>query len=105
MEVRSNAIGGRKKVNQIASNVERFDGADAQMLDRSLIENATEEILKFATRREITPIGAEIDATKNNLAETGIGELLDFRDNRLRRETARFSANERNHAKRAARIA
>src|SRR5580704_10605143 len=105
MEVRSDAIVGGKKVDQIAGDIERFDGADTQMLDRGFIENSAEKVLKFAARREITAVRAKIDTAKNNLAESGIGELLDFRDDCLRRKAARFSANERDHAKRTARIA
>ncbi len=103
--MRSDAIGGRKKIDEVGGNVEGLDGTDAEALHRSFIEDKAKKIEKFDAGREIATVRAEIDAAENDFTKAGIGEMLNFRNDRVRRKTAGFAANKRNHAKRATRIA
>ena len=105
VEMGSDAIGGREQVDEVAGNVERFDGADAEALHGSFIEDAAEKIEEFDAGRKIATVAAEIDAAENDLTKAGIGEALNFTNNRGCRKTAGFAANKRDHAERAARIA
>ena len=103
--MRGDAIGGSKKIDEVGGNVERFDGADAEALHGSFVENAAEKIEEFDTGRKIVSVGAEIDAAENDLEKARIGETLNFRNNRVWWETAGLAANKRDHTERAARIA
>ena len=105
VEMRRKALAGGDEIDESEGNIERLDGADAEALDGSFVENAAKEIEKCDARRKIAAIGAEIDAAEHDFAITGTGEALNFRDNLFGRQAARFTAHERNHAKRAAGVA
>jgi len=55
----------------------------AQALDRSFIEGTAKQIEEFDLRREVATVGAEVDATENDLAESEIGEAVDFQRGRF----------------------
>ena len=103
--MRGDAIGGSKKIDEVGGNVERFNGADAEALHGSFVENAAEKTEEFDTGTKIASVGAEIDAAKNDLEKASIGETLNFRNNRIWWRTAGLAANKRDHTERAARIA
>ena len=103
--MRGDAIGGRKKIDEVGGNVEGLDGTDAEALHRSFIEDEAKKIEEFDAGRKIAAVGAEIDAAENDFTKAGIGETLNFRNDRVRRKTAGFAADKRNHAKRATGIA
>jgi hypothetical protein len=88
VEMRGDAIGGGKEIDEVGANVERFDGADAETLHGSFVEDAAEKVEEFDARRKIAAVCAEIDAAENNFTKAGVGETLNFRNNRVRRETA-----------------
>ena len=98
MKMRGDAIVGREEVDEILGNIERLDGADAEALDGRFVEDATEQVEEFYARREVAAVGAEVDAAENDFAESGTGETLDFGDYGLRRQAARFAADERDYA-------
>ena len=50
VEMLSDAIGAGEKFDEVLRDVERLDGADAQAVESSLVENLTEEIFKFDFR-------------------------------------------------------
>ncbi len=68
VKVLGDAIGGGEEVDEIAGNVKRLDGADAEALDGSLIEDAAHEIDEIDAGREVAAVGAEIDAAEDDLA-------------------------------------
>ena len=78
VEMFGEARRGGEECDQIAGNVERFDGAEAQAFDGSFIENLAKEIEKIVARRKITAPGAEIDAAENDFFVAGIGEAANF---------------------------
>src|SRR5208337_2116436 len=94
VEMRRKALAGGDEIDESEGNIERLDGADAEALDGSFVENAAKEIEKCDARRKIAAIGAEIDAAEHDFAITGTGEALNFRDNLFGRQAARFTAHE-----------
>jgi len=105
VEVGRETLAGGNEIDEGERNVERLDGADAEALDGSFVEDAAKEVEECDARREIATVGAEIDAAENDFAIAGIGETLNFSDNLFGRQAAGFPAHERNHAKRAAGVA
>src|SRR5262249_9350384 len=51
VEVLREAIGGSKKLDEILRDVHRLDGADAQALDASLVQDSPEQVFEFEARR------------------------------------------------------
>ena len=47
--MRRDAVVGGEEVDQILGDIERLDGADAQALDESVVEDAAEQVEKFKT--------------------------------------------------------
>ena len=105
VEMGSDAIGRSEEFDEVLGDVERLDGADAQALDGSFVEDAAEEIEEFDARSEVAAVGAEIDAAEDDFAEAGIGEALDFGENGSRRQAAGFAANEGDDAEGATGVA
>ena len=62
VEMLGDAIGGSEELDEVSSNIKRLDGADAEALDGSFVEDAADEIEKFDAGREVAAIGAEVDA-------------------------------------------
>jgi len=104
VEMRSDAIGGSKEIDEVGGNVEGLDGADAESLHGGFIEDAAEKIEECDAGGKVAAVGAEIDAAENDFAKAGFGETLNLGDNGEWRKATRFAANKRNDAKRAARI-
>ena len=102
VEMRGDTIGGSKEINEVGGNVERLDGADPKAFDRSFVEDTAEKIEECDAGRKVAAVGAEIDAAENDLAKAGVGETLNFRNDRGWRETAGLAANKRDHTERAA---
>ena len=105
VEVLGDAIGPGEEFDEILSDVEGLDGADAKTFDRGFVEDAAEERFEFDARRKVAAVGAEVDAAKNDFAEAGFAETLNFADDGVGREAAAFSANEGDDAIGAAGIA
>ena len=105
VEVLGDALRGSEEFDKISRNVERFDGADAQAFDSGFAEDAAEEILEFDARGKVAAVSAEIDATQDNFAISGIAETLNFMENGFRRQAAALAADKRNHAIGAAGVA
>ena len=81
VEVGREAVIRSKEIDQVLGDVERFDGTDAQALDRSFVEDLTKEIDEFIARGEIAAIGAEIDAAENDFAKARFREAANFGEN------------------------
>ena len=90
VEVLSDARCGSEQRDQILGHVERLDRADANTLDRRFVENATQEIVEFHTRRKIAAISAEIDAAENDFAIARFAEASDFCDDFVGRRGCGF---------------
>src|SRR5216684_1730333 len=60
VEMLGDAIIGGKEVDEIAGNVKRLDGAEAEALDGGVIEDAAQQIDEFDAGRKIAAVGAEI---------------------------------------------
>ena len=71
MEVGREAIAGGNEIDEGEGYVERLDGADAEALDGSFVEDAAKEIEECDARREIAAVRAEIDAAENDFAIAG----------------------------------
>jgi len=91
--------------DEVAGDVERFDRAEAEALDRSLVKDLAEEIEKIVARREIASPGAEIDAAKDDFLVAGGGKIANFVEDFFGREAAAFSAHEGDDAEGAAIVA
>src|SRR6266403_2112867 len=96
---------GCKERDHVASDVERFDGAEAEAGDLRFIENLAQEIEKIVTGRKIAAPGAEIDATEDDFFVACVGEVVDFSENDFWRKAAAFPADERDDAEGAAVVA
>ena len=105
VEVAGEAIGGGEEGDQVGGNVHRLDGADAEARDLGFVEDAAEEIFEFGARSEVAAVHAEVDAAEDDFLVACGGELADFVEDLLRRKTAAFAADERNHAIGAAEVA
>ena len=105
VKVLGEAVAGRKECDEIAGDVEGFDGAEAEAFDGSLIKNLAQQIEKITAWRKIPPPCAEIDATENDFFVAGFRESADFADDSFRTEAAALSTNERDDAEGAAVVA
>ena len=105
VKVLGKAIICGKKLDEILSDVERLDGADAEALDGRFVEDAAEQFDKLEARREFAAPGAEIDAAQNDFAEAGAAEAAEFVEDALRWKAAGFAADERDDTEGAAGIA
>jgi len=56
-------------------NVERFDGADAEVFDGCFLEDAAEEVFELDAGREIAAVGAEVDAAEDDFAVSRLAEM------------------------------
>ena len=100
-----NALGRREERDEVFGDVQRFDRADAQPLDRRFVEDAAEQINEFNAWRKIAAIRAEIDAAEDDFSIAGVAKALNFVDHLVGRKAAAFSPDERNHAVGAAAVA
>ena len=105
MEMFREAWRGCEERDEIAGDVEWFDGAEAEARDGRVIENLAEEIEKIVARREIAAPGTEVDAAEDDLFVACGRKIADFGDDGCGREAAAFSANERDDAECAAVVA
>jgi len=105
VEMLGHAFSSGEEMDEIARDVKGLDGADAKTLDRCFIENAAEQIFEFDAGKKIAAVSAEVDAAQNDLAVSRFAEALDFLDNGFRRQAPAFSADERDDAERATRVA
>lgn len=105
VEVFGEAAGGREECDEIAGDVEGFDGAESEAFDGSLVKNLTQQIEKITAWRKISSPCPEIDATENDLFVAGFRETADFVDDSFRREAAALSTHERDDAEGAAVVA
>jgi hypothetical protein len=79
VKVFGNAIcGGGEQRDEILSDVERLNGADAEAGERGFVENAAQEIEKIHTGRQIPAPSAEIDSTEHDFLVTGIRKTPNF---------------------------
>jgi len=105
VEMFGEAVGGREECDEIACDVERFDGAEAETFDRSLVKDLTQQIEKITAWSEISSPCAEIDAAENDFFIAGFRENADLVDDSFRKEAPALSTNERNDAEGAAVVA
>src|SRR6266852_2153858 len=105
VEVVRDAIGGGKRLDQVARNVHRFDRTDAQSQERSFVEDSAEEISEFDAGTEIEAIAAQIDAAENDFVDARGAEAIDFTKNSFGREATAASAHKGDDAIGAAMIA
>src|SRR6267378_8326358 len=78
MKMMSNSVVGREQGDEIAGDIERLNRADTQALDGGLVENTAKEVDESNARREITAIGAEIDATEHDFPVAGFAEIVNL---------------------------
>ena len=105
VKVLGKAIICSKEFDEVLSDVQRLDGADAEALDRRFVEDAAEKVYEFHAWQKIAAPGAEIDAAENDFAEAGGAEAAEFVEDAVRWKAAGFAADERDDTKRAAGIA
>jgi len=105
VKVLGDAIVGGEQIDQVLGDIERFDGADAEAFHVGFVQDLAKEIFEFDAKREVAAIGAEVDAAEDYFFVAGVGEALDFGDYGWWREAAASSADERDDAIGAARVA
>lgn len=105
MEMRGNAQLACDEIDEILSDVDGFDGAEAKARKLGLIENFADERVERDARREIAAVAAEIDSAEDNFLRAGLHEAMDFTEDDGGGEAAAASADERNYAVGAAMMA
>ena len=113
VEVPGDAIGPGEEIDEVLSDIERLNGADAEAFDGGFIEDAAEEVFEFDAGGEIAAVGAEVDAAEDDFARRekharrfGMDrqeclshrEALDFADYGVWREAAALAANKGDNA-------
>jgi len=101
----SDAISAGEEGDKVLRDVERLDGADAKPRERRLVKNAAKKIENIRARRKIATPGAEVDAAEDDFLKAGTAETADLGENRIGREAAAFSTDERNDTERATIVA
>ena len=91
--------------DQLVGPVHGLDRADAQLLQRSAVEDRAHQILKFILFGEISSPPAEVDARDDHLFVTGRDQLVHFPNRFVQLQRAAVPSRERDDAKRTAVIA
>ena len=96
MEMVSDAISAGDEGDEVLGDVEGLDGADAKARERRFVKNAAKKIANIRARRKIATPGAEVDTAEDDFLKARAAETADFGENRIGREAAAFSTDERN---------
>src|SRR5580700_2693113 len=86
-------------------HVLRFDGTEAQLLQRRLVQNPSYDVRELDPRHEVTSVGSQIDAAENDLFRASCKEPPNFIDHHVWRQTATATSDERDHTVGAAVVA
>src|ERR1700674_4851325 len=70
MKVRRHAIICGKKFYEISGDVHGFDGTNTQAFEGSFVKNTAQQLREGNARAEISSVGSNIDAAKNDLLHT-----------------------------------
>lgn len=105
MKMRGDARLARDEIDEILSDVDRFDGTEAKAGKRAFVKDFADEGEKREARREVAAVTAEIDSAEDDFLRAGFDEMADFIEHSGGLHAAAASANKRNHAVGAAMIA
>jgi len=86
-----------EELDEVAGNVHRLDGAKAEALDGSSLEDAAEKIIEFYPGRKVAAVSAEIDTAENNFAVALADKSPDFLKDSFGRQAAAATTYKRNN--------